>query len=147
MWPASITSTPNPSFFLFLPSINTKTKPSLFHPHIFNPSPTLCRSVSSDFNGWDHLDAPVRPTTTNDKGRFYAAAAAFLGVGTSMAILLATLSLSRKGFKIQFTSPLQGMWSTTTNCDQNEAVEFDESNEDAAVAVTQTVTSGKQEHL
>ncbi|XP_045819063.1 uncharacterized protein LOC123911642 [Trifolium pratense] len=141
MWPASITSTPNPSFFLFLPSINTKTKPSLFHPHIFNPSPTLCRSVSSDFNGWDHLDAPVRPTTTNDKGRFYAAAAAFLGVGTSMAILLATLSLSRKGFKIQFTSPLQGMWSTTTNCDQNEAVEFDESNEDAAVAVTQTVTS------
>ncbi|CAJ2648348.1 unnamed protein product [Trifolium pratense] len=140
MWPASITSTPNPSFFLFLPSINTKTKPSLFHPHIFNPSPTLCRSVSSDFNGWDHLDTPARTTTTNDKGRFYAAAA-FLGVGTSMAILLATFSLSRKGFKIQFTSPLQGMWSTTTNCHQNEAVEFDESNEDAAVAVTQTVTS------
>jgi hypothetical protein len=98
MWPSSITSTPNPSFFLFLPSINNNNKPSLFHSHIFNPSsPTLCRSVSNDFNGWAHLDTPVRPTTTNDKGRINAAAAAMLGVGTSMALLLAIFSLSRKG--------------------------------------------------
>ncbi|GAU21478.1 hypothetical protein TSUD_242010 [Trifolium subterraneum] len=135
MWPSSITSTPNPSFFLFLPSINTK--PSLFHPHIFNPSPTLCRSVSSDFNGWAHLDSPARPTTTTDKGGIYPAAV-MLGVGTSMALLLAAFSLSRKGFKIQFTSPLQGMWNTTTS-DQNKAVEFDESDETAAEEVTQTV--------
>jgi hypothetical protein len=102
MWPSSITSTPNPSFFLFLPtSINNNNKPSLFHSHIFNPSPTLCRSVSNDFNGWAHLDTPVRPTTTtNDKGRINATA--MLGVGTSMALLLAIFSFSRKGSFVIF---------------------------------------------
>jgi hypothetical protein len=56
----------------------------------------------------------------------------------------------RLGFKIQFTSPLQGMWSTTTtssSCDQNKAVEFEEFNETTAEEVAQTVTSGKQAHL
>jgi hypothetical protein len=56
----------------------------------------------------------------------------------------------RLGFKIQFTSPLQGMWTTTTtttSCDQNKGVEFEEFNETTAEEVAQTVTSGKQAHL
>jgi hypothetical protein len=53
----------------------------------------------------------------------------------------------RLGFKIRFTSPLQGMWSTTTSCDQNKAVEIDEFIETTAEEVAQTVTSGKQVNL
>jgi hypothetical protein len=65
-----------------------------------------------------------------------------------MNIEIISLVDVRLGFKIQFTSPLQGMWTTTTtSCDQNKGVEFEEFNETTAEEVAQTVTSGKQAHL
>lgn len=52
------------------------------------------------------------------------------------------------GFRVQFTNPLQGMWSSVcTRGDINKAAEFDASNETileaVPVAIKETVTSGK----
>ncbi|KAJ1386670.1 hypothetical protein SESBI_40595 [Sesbania bispinosa] len=155
MWPA--TSTHNPSFFFF-PS---NTVHSFSHRPLYNPPPPtpfrrphLSASISrDDFNGWALLDTPARPTKT-DKGILFPSYA-IVGVGTSLALLVAlfaNFSLSRKGFKIQFTSPLQGIWSPIgTHDDQNNVAELDASNEatpeDIPVSITETVTSEATEKL
>ncbi|CAL5189118.1 unnamed protein product [Lathyrus oleraceus] len=135
MWPAAVTSTPNPSFFLFLPSNN---KPSLFHP---TPRRLHLSRSSPDFNGWALLETPARPASSN-KG---LSCSAVVTVGTSLALMLACFSLSRKGFNIQFTSPWQGMWSTVANTrrDPDEAVELYESNETTIEVVTETGATEK----
>ncbi|XP_058775439.1 uncharacterized protein LOC131649700 isoform X2 [Vicia villosa] len=142
MWPAPVTTNPNPSFFLFLPSNN---KPSLLHP---TPRRFHLSRSSPDFNGWALLEPPVRHTPPN-KGLssfFPTPNPAVVALGTSLALMLACFSLSRKGFNVQFTTPLQGMWTTITNprrCHHpdEEAVEFYESNETAVeAAVTETAT-------
>lgn len=148
MWPCSVVTTPNPSsFFLFLPSSSTNNnnyKPSFFHLHTprrcFRLSPQS--TTSPDFNGWAHLDTPARSTTAHKP---FSSFAPFAAATASVALLLAAFSLSSRnnnGFNIQFTTPLQRMWSsiTTTRGDRGKAVveeeEFDESTAEEAVLQT-----------
>ncbi|CAI8595704.1 unnamed protein product [Vicia faba] len=132
MWPATLTCTPNPSFFLFLPSNNRPTPRRFLH---------LSRSSPPDFNGWALLDTPAHATSSN----IPTPNPALVALGTSLALMLACFSLSRKGFNIQFTSPLQQMWSTITNPpgDPDQAVEFYQSNETTIESLTETEATEK----
>ncbi|KAL4316096.1 hypothetical protein HN51_070049 [Arachis hypogaea] len=85
-----------------------------------------------EFRGWAFLEYPAQPKPTNKGFPSYVV----VGIGTTLAVLvalLATLSLSRKGFKIQFRDPmhvLQGKWSTVKiQDDRNKTAEFESNSE------------------
>ncbi|XP_057763010.1 uncharacterized protein LOC130982892 isoform X1 [Arachis stenosperma] len=85
-----------------------------------------------EFRGWAFLEYPAQPKPTNKGFPSYVV----VGIGTTLAVLvalLATLSLTRKGFKIQFRDPmhvLQGKWSTVKiQDDRNKTAEFESNSE------------------
>ncbi|XP_061339288.1 uncharacterized protein LOC133285977 [Gastrolobium bilobum] len=163
MWSSSTSSS---SFFLNTPSLSPRFNFSHTPTSFFIPRPHLSASLShtswahnpsDDFGGWALLDSPARPTTTNKAFPSFVV----VSVGTSLALLaalFASFSLSRNGFKIQFTSPLQGIWNPIkTHDDQDRAgAEFDASNGSKSTyeaipfsITTETVTSAieKPEHV
>ncbi|XP_057447920.1 uncharacterized protein LOC130739603 [Lotus japonicus] len=147
MWPPPTSSSTNSSFCFPFPStlshrplFNPPHRPTQFlFPRRFHLSASLSRS--DDLNGWAILDSPARPTTTH-KG---FPSNAVVGVGTSLALLLAlfgTFSLSRKGFNVQLTSPLQAMWSSPIETREHRdkvAEELHISDEASPEAVLETV--------
>ncbi|MED6212317.1 hypothetical protein PIB30_082178 [Stylosanthes scabra] len=85
-----------------------------------------------EFRGWAFLEYPAQPKPTNKGFPSYVV----VGIGTSLAVLvalLATLSVSRKGFNIQLRGPLlflRGKWSTVENQEsRKKTAEFDSNNE------------------
>ncbi|MED6186007.1 hypothetical protein PIB30_062598 [Stylosanthes scabra] len=81
-----------------------------------------------EFRGWAFLEYPAQPKPANKGFPSYVV----VGIGTSLAVLvalLATLSLSRKGFNIQLRGPLlflRGKWSIVENQDsRKKTAEFD----------------------
>ncbi|KAF5727769.1 hypothetical protein HS088_TW22G01466 [Tripterygium wilfordii] len=71
----------------------------------FSPGP----NATEDYNGWAVVEAPLRSNQREKKGLSTFVVG---GIGTSMAVLLATIayfSLSAKGFKLRFGSPLNSL--------------------------------------
>ncbi|KAI4313982.1 hypothetical protein L6164_026925 [Bauhinia variegata] len=111
------------------------------------------QNPADDCGGWAIVEYPV---VQHKKKRAFPSYLV-VGIGTSLAVVVAVIasfSLSRKGFKIQFGGPLpvlHGILSPVkTQGDQNKAVEPDTSNgnnlteanqEVVPVAITETVTS------
>ncbi|XP_027914104.1 uncharacterized protein LOC114173733 isoform X2 [Vigna unguiculata] len=123
-------ATSSPSFVLFLPT----TIPSL--PHSLRPLSSLHRrplaaslswappspDQSDDFRGWALPEAPAQ---TDNKVAVFPSYAV-VGVGTSLALLLAVFAVSRKGFDFRLARPLQGMCGDveTRRC-LNDTPDFD----------------------
>ncbi|XP_027914105.1 uncharacterized protein LOC114173733 isoform X3 [Vigna unguiculata] len=156
-------ATSSPSFVLFLPT----TIPSL--PHSLRPLSSLHRrplaaslswappspDQSDDFRGWALPEAPAQ---TDNKVAVFPSYAV-VGVGTSLALLLAVFAVSRKGFDFRLARPLQGMCGDveTRRC-LNDTPDFDVSGgskstvseartEDVSDTLTETVAVEKPERV
>ncbi|XWS69823.1 hypothetical protein CRYUN_Cryun04dG0211500 [Craigia yunnanensis] len=157
----------SPTTFLCYPrSSNSRIlrlSASLLHSNVdlswFPPEP---KSLPNDYGGWAVVQAPPTPNT-NKKGFSCIILKVFIGSSVAVAIAaVAYFSLYRKGFKFQFSSPLNNLhkvfsW-TEIQSDQTKATDYLESDEKAAEAIpdcvppaiTETVPSAsthKREHI
>ncbi|OMP06838.1 protein CHUP1, chloroplastic-like protein [Corchorus olitorius] len=102
-------------------------------------SPPDPNSLLNDYGGWAVVQAPPNPDT-NRKGLSSILVKGFVGSSVAVSIAaIAYFSLYRKGFKFQFTSPLNtlhGIFSCTeTKGDQTKLIDHLESDERAAEAI------------
>ncbi|KAK6280725.1 hypothetical protein POUND7_014550 [Theobroma cacao] len=157
----------SPTAFLCYPrSSNSRTlrlSASLLHSNVdLSWSPPDPNSLPNDYGGWAVVQAP--PNRSTKKKGF---SSVFVGglIGSSAAVAIAAIayfSLSRKGFKFQFSSPLNtlhGVFSwTEMKGDRTTATDYLEADEKVAEApeaipdcvpptTTETVASDKRQRI
>ncbi|KAH7569884.1 hypothetical protein JRO89_XS05G0013000 [Xanthoceras sorbifolium] len=121
----------------------------------FSPPPD--KNNNYDYNGWAIVESPLDNRTKKGLSTFVIGGV----VGSSLALLLAVISyfsLSRKGFKFQFASPLNALndilnWNETKTRERNTA-EFDEMDGDTIAGpecvsndTSETVASGSLDKI
>ncbi|OMO90187.1 hypothetical protein CCACVL1_07479 [Corchorus capsularis] len=100
-------------------------------------SPPDPNSLLNDYGGWAvvQVQAPPNPDT-NRKGLSSILVKGFVGSSVAVSIAaIAYFSLYRKGFKFQFTSPLNTLSCTETKGNQTKVIDHLESDERAAEAI------------
>ncbi|XP_059648625.1 uncharacterized protein LOC132294692 [Cornus florida] len=88
------------------------------------------RSTVDDYGGWAIVEAPIQNKKKKGLPLFL-----LVGIGTSIAVLLATIahfSLSRRGFRFQITNPFHSLHGMLMPSGANEAVESKYTDSDAS---------------